>query len=216
VTNAHHWLSRGGLPERLSTSVVALVLVALVGCGAAVPDDYLAFAALPYASDGADRLGPTDRFEIHVFREEDLTGRFVVGTGGGINFPLIGRVDVAGRTCAEVEHEIAVRLGERHLRHPSVNCTLVEVNSRRFSVNGEVRRPSVFPFRDGITVVDAVAMAGGITEAGDGRWVVVMRVLDGRSTEINVPYRAVLSGAAPNLQLWPDDIVTVPAYRLIR
>lgn len=197
--------------------LVALVayLALFAGCGTPVSPDYLRHASIPWEGDGVERLGTSDKFELTVFREEELSGQYVVRPTGAINFPLIGRVAVDGRTCEEIESEISARLAAEFLRNPSVNCTVLEVNSRRFVVNGQVRRSGVYPFRPGITVVDAIATAGGIDETGDTRRVLVTRIVDGVPREIVVPYQRVISGAVPNLQLWPDDIVTVPVFRLI-
>lgn len=195
--------------------LVLVPVLACVGCGAAVSDAYLDAAAMPYDDSAWSGLGVGDTFELRIFREADLSGEYTVGESGVVNFPLIGSLTAVGRTCAALEAELAARLANGFLRDPSIACRVTERTSLRFVVSGQVRSAGRFGFVPGLTIVDAIAMAGGLSSEAREDRLTVTRIVDGRAMEIEVPYREVLAGRAPNFRLWPDDIVTVPMYRLL-
>ena len=80
----------------------------------------------------------------------------------------------------------------------------------RDSVSGEVRSPGRFAYTPDLTVIEAIALAQGVTPDGSNDRVTVTRIIDGVSTEISVPLQQVVAGRAPNFRLWPGDLVTVP------
>jgi polysaccharide export outer membrane protein len=187
----------------------------LAACSAPVDDAYARWAQVPYSGVPTDVLGEGDRFSIRVFQEPEMSGEYIVSQGGSIRFPLIGEVHVAGRSCAELEQEIGDRLAEGFLRSPSVSCQVIEVRSLVFVVSGEVASPGVFPFTPNMTVIEAIALAQGLTANAANDRVVVTRIVDGERHEIVVPFQRILNGRAPNLRLWPNDSVFVPSFRLI-
>jgi protein involved in polysaccharide export with SLBB domain len=106
------------------------------------------------------RLGPADQLRITVFNEPDLTGLFVVGAQGSIAYPLVGDVRAAGLTVNEFTTELQRRLSE-FVRQPSVSVEVA--NYRPFFILGEVQRPGTYPYAANLTVMNAVATAGGFT-----------------------------------------------------
>jgi polysaccharide export outer membrane protein len=107
------------------------------------------------------RLGPGDRMRIIVYGQSNLTGEYVLDGGGVLAFPLIGQVAASGMTPHQLEQTIAARLSPDYLRNPSVS---VEVMTRRpFYIVGEVRNPGSYPYVAGMTVINAIALAGGFT-----------------------------------------------------
>lgn len=113
------------------------------------------------------RLGPADQLRITVFNEPDLTGLFVVGAQGTIAYPLVGNVRAAGLTVNEFTAELQRRLSE-YVRQPSVSVEVA--NYRPFFILGEVQRPGTYPYSANLTVMNAVATAGGFTyRANRGR-----------------------------------------------
>lgn len=116
-------------------------------------------------AEEAYRLGPGDRVRVLVFGEEDLSGTFNIDGEGRIALPLVGTVTVGGLTAPDAENAIAARFAEGYLRDPRV---AVEVLDRRpFYILGEVRTPGAYPYADGLTVLGAVAVAGGFTYRAD-------------------------------------------------
>lgn len=203
----------GGI--RVALAALGL-LVLCVGCaGATVDSAYLRYAQMEYVGTAPGQLGIGDRFELRVYREPDMSGVHVVDESGTIAFPLIGPVDVVGRTCSEIADEITARLAADYLRDPAVTCQVIELNSLRVVVGGEVRTPGRFAFTPNLTIMEAIALAEGFTSNASEERVVVTRIIDGESTEITVPLKLIVSGRAPNFRLWPGDIVTVPPFRLL-
>lgn len=133
----------------LAVVVVGMILASLAGA----------------AAQEAYRLGAGDRVRVLVFGEEDLSGTFNIDGEGRIALPLVGPVAVGGLTAPQAEGAIAARFAGGYLRDPRV---AVEVLDRRpFYILGEVRTPGAYPFADGLTVLGAVAVAGGFTYRAD-------------------------------------------------
>lgn len=111
------------------------------------------------------RLGAGDRVRVLVFGEDDLSGTFNIDGEGRIALPLVGTVSVGGLSAPEAERAIADRFTEGYLRDPRI---AVEVLDRRpFYILGEVRTPGAYPYADGLSVLGAVAVAGGFTYRAD-------------------------------------------------
>lgn len=106
------------------------------------------------------RLGPADQLRVTVFNEPGLTGLFVVGSQGTVAYPLIGDVRAAGLTVSEFTASLKTALGQ-YLRSPSVSVEVA--NYRPFFILGEVQRPGTYPYAVDLTVLNAVATAGGFS-----------------------------------------------------
>ena len=186
------------------------------GCASGISSSYLEWAPRSYAEAPEATLGPRDRFEIEVYPEASLNRSYVVSPEGAINHPLLGPLRVAGRTCHEVQTEIERRLRQSFLRDPSVSCTVVETHSQQVVVIGAVNTPGPLAYASGLSVIDLISRVGGFTETAARDRVQVTRVHDGESFEISVPVQQVIRGRAPNMMIWPGDIVYVPNAGLIQ
>lgn len=143
---------------------------------AAAPTNGTAAARTDYA------IGIPDILEIAVWEQPDLTGKFQVAVDGSIGFPLIGRLNVAGLTVRDVEGEVRRRLADGYLRNPHVTVTVAEHKSQRIYVVGEVNTPGVVALTGGITLLEALARAGSLSDSAGGDLVVV-RPQSGARTE---------------------------------
>ena len=113
------------------------------------------------------QLGPGDQLRITVFGEAELSGQYLVGSQGAIAYPLVGEVRAAGLTVLEFTESLQTALGE-FLRQPNVSVEVA--NYRPFFILGEVQRPGTYPYSANLTVLNAVATAGGFTpRANRGR-----------------------------------------------
>jgi protein involved in polysaccharide export with SLBB domain len=119
------------------------------------------------------RLGPGDRLRVSVFNREELTGEFTVGTLGRISYPLVGEVEAAGRTVPEFTNQLSQQLRNGYVRDPIVSVEIAQY--RPFYILGEVNRPGAYPYSPGMTVMGAVATAGGFTYRANSRRVFVQR-----------------------------------------
>lgn len=145
------------------------------------------------------RLGSGDRIVVNVFGHEDLSGEFELDGEGRIALPLIGDLVLGQRTLREAEREIVGRLQPDYLVNPRVSIQVA--NYRPFYILGEVKQPGSYAFVNGMTVVQAVAIAGGYTYRARQTRVSVQRAND--------PQRR-LQPAGPDTVVLPGDIVNVP------
>lgn len=142
-------------------------------------------------------LGSGDKIHVTVFNEPDLTGDFTVGDQGSVALPLIGNVTIGGKTVSEAENIVTQRYGANYLVNPRVSIEVL--NYRPFFILGEVKNPGSYPYVAGMTVINAVALAGGFTPRADQGDIIVKRT---NSTNDNQQVKqddAVL----------PGDVITV-------
>jgi protein involved in polysaccharide export with SLBB domain len=144
------------------------------------------------------RLGPNDRTRIIVFGQPTLTGEFQLDGNGVLAYPLIGNVDARGMTPAELQATIAQRLDKDWVHNPSVS---VEVSNRRpFYVVGEVQKPGSYPYVTDMSVLNAVATAGGQTYRANMSDFYIKRKQDGRVVRVQATQESLLQ---------PGDTVVV-------
>jgi polysaccharide biosynthesis/export protein len=163
------------------------------------------------APDNLYRIGPEDGLEIAVWRDDTLKSTVIVRPDGGISFPLVGDVPVAGKTAAEVREELTRRL-DKFVPDPVVNVTVVRIASLRVYVLGRVARPGDFPVGRHIDVLQALALAGGLTPFADEGAIRIVRRVDGRSVSIPFDYSRVRkhSDLSQNIVLQGGDVLIVP------
>ena len=155
-------------------------------------------------------LGPGDVFDIRVYDENQLSGTYRVSAEGAINFPLIGQVEVSGLTPSAASKSIEAKLSQGYLRSPQVSIFVKEYNSKKVSVLGQVTKPGTFTYTDGMTVIEAVVLAGGFTPIAAKNDTVVTRMEKGNKLRLNVAVEAISEGKERNLCIRPGDIVFVP------
>ncbi len=163
-------------------------------------------------------LGPGDVFQVRVFGEADLSQEYRVADDGTIDFPFLVRVRVQGLNTSQVADVIRTQLLQRQiLRDPQVSVNVREVNSRRISVFGQVQHPGTFPFQHGMTIVQAITLAGGFTQLaaqGATRLTRRNRAVSGGQRTYNVPVNEILEDRASNVLLAPGDVIYVPESAL--
>lgn len=157
------------------------------------------------------RVGPEDVLEISVWREDTLKKEALVRPDGGISYPLIGEVQAAGRTVAQIREEIAKRL-DKFIPDPVVTVTILKTGSQRVYVIGKVNKPGEFPVGRYVDVLQALSMAGGLTPFADSSNIRVMRRDGERQIVLPFEYGAVVRGQKleENVQLRAGDVVVVP------
>lgn len=119
------------------------------------------------------RLGTGDQVRIIVFGEEQLSGEFVVDGTGAISLPLIGEIHAAGTSLRELQRAIETSLRDGYLNDPRVSAEVL--NYRPYYILGEVGQAGEYPYSDGLTVLNAVATAGGFTYRANSRIVYIKR-----------------------------------------
>lgn len=137
----------------------ALAASSLAGSGLAQPRPGAPMAAT--VTDDTYQLGPGDKLHISVYGEEEMTGDQQVGPDGTVAVPLIGRVKATGRSVVAVSDEIRAKLADGFVQNPSVTVTIIAY--RPFYILGEVNTPGQYEYAKGMTLLAAVARAGGFT-----------------------------------------------------
>ena len=120
------------------------------------------------------RLGPEDVLDVFVWKEPDLSTTVTVRPDGKISLPLAGELQASGKTAVEIQKDLTARL-EQFIKEPVVTVIVKQINSLKISVLGEVRKPDVYKIKNRVTVLDAVAMAGGFTDLARPNHIVVLR-----------------------------------------
>jgi polysaccharide export outer membrane protein len=155
-------------------------------------------------------VGPNDRLIVDVFGLPDLSAREVqVDAAGRISFPLVGAIEVAGLTPQSIEDAIAVRLRASYVRDPKVSVNLKEALSRTITVEGQVRRPGIYPVVGQMSLLRSIARAEGTDENSKLDEVVVFRTVEGKRYAALYNLDAIRHGAYPDPQLYANDVVMV-------
>ncbi|MGZ3614752.1 MAG: polysaccharide biosynthesis/export family protein [Thermodesulfobacteriota bacterium] len=166
--------------------------------------------AQPIVDNESYVIGPEDVLHIHVWREEALTRTIPVRTDGKISLPLIDDVQAAGLTPLQLKEKLIQRL-KSFLGNPEVSVLVMEANSFKVYVSGEVRTPGVYRLRSEISLIQIIPMAGGFTEWANQKKILVIRKENGKERRILLNYKKILEGEDPgaNVVLKPGDIVIV-------
>lgn len=159
-------------------------------------------------------VGPFDRLVINVFGMEELSQVEVQVDGSGrMSFPLAGVINVNGMTPAEIEASLTTRLTAAHLRDPQVTVNLKEALSRVFTVEGQVKKPGVYPMLGELTLIGAIAKAEGTDEYARLDDVVVFRTVRGQRYATLYNLDAIRHGAYADPEIFPSDVVMVGESR---
>jgi polysaccharide biosynthesis/export protein len=144
------------------------------------------------------RLGAGDKVSVKVLGEPDLTGQYTVDPSGNISMPYVQSLQVAGLTSTEVESRITARLKRGYLRNPQVAVQATDL--RPFYIMGEVGRAGSFPYQPGMTVQEAIAIAGGYSPRANKKSVMLTR----RNSEGTQSFKVPLS-----TQIYPGDVIYI-------
>lgn len=155
-------------------------------------------------------VGPGDVFLLEIVGEKDLPREYQVASDGSVDLPYLHTVQVAGLEPQEVGRLVRRLLMEREvLSDPSVVVQVKEYNSRRVSVLGQVAKPGTFPFTPGLTLIQAISQAGGLTGLANLDRVNLTRQLGKGSRTVVVPVSVIMEGRSPDLPLQSGDRIFV-------
>lgn len=161
-------------------------------------------------------IGPGDTVQVFVWRNPELTTTVPVRPDGKISTPLVEDMVAVGKTPSELARDIEKVLGE-YVRSPQINVIVTQPASAfsQVKVIGQVLRPQAVPYRDGLTVLDAVLAVGGLGPFAAGNRGKVVRMENGKSREIKVKIADLVNNGdmRQNIPLQPGDVVVVPESR---
>jgi polysaccharide biosynthesis/export protein len=156
-------------------------------------------------------IGPDDVLGIVFFGDEALTGDVVVRPDGKISVPLLHDVQAAGLT-PEALRDSLMKAGARYLESPNATVVVRQINSRKVFITGRVQRSGPYVLTAPTTVLQLIALAGGITDWAEEDQIVVMRNVNGRQVRHKFNYKDVIAGKQiqQNIVLEPGDTIVVP------
>lgn len=158
----------------------------------------LNFIFLPLAAADLYRLGPGDTVKIYVFQEPGLSIQAKISAGGVIDYPLIGELKVAGHTLAEAEALLDQKLRGDYLVDPQISISMVSF--RTFFITGAVKSPGSYEYQPGMTIRQAIAIAGDFTARASRNKVFVIKEDDASNSSTRTPLDERVS---------PGDVITV-------
>lgn len=227
-------LTTGPLPSRtilpVRSCLVALVLIALAACsssrgGPIAYDDDASFRAPDppqvAALQSGYRISPMDTVTVKVFRMPDLSGDYQVDLTGQISMPLIGEVKAVDMTTAQLDEALTQRFGVKYLENPDISVGIKESARRSITVDGAVKAAGAFPAAGDLSLMQAVALAGGVNEEANAHRVAVFRTIEGRRQAAAFDLVSIRRGQNPDPKIYPGDIIVVDgdgvkaAYRQI-
>ena len=158
-----------------------LLIIGLLACSLQVnAEDPAKFASSPAATETATfgqseyRLGPEDVIEVFVWKQPDLSTTAVIRPDGKVSLPLLGELEATGKSAVQLQDEVTKRLLQ-YVADPMVNVIVKEVNSPKISVLGQVNKPDRYHIKQRLTVLDAIALAGGFTDFAKRDKVTIIR-----------------------------------------
>jgi polysaccharide export outer membrane protein len=163
------------------------------------------------ASEDAYVIGPGDKLSIDLWKEPDLSKQVTVRLDGKISLPLIADVVAGGLTSAALRTELTQKYGQ-YVDAPVVSVTVLESLSKKIYLVGKVAKPGEYLLQKNMTVVQAISLAGGLTEWADRSDIRLIRKVKGVEKTFRVNYKAIVFGedVSQNIQLEPDDTIFVP------
>ena len=155
-------------------------------------------------------IGVDDVVGINVWREAEMSRSMSVRPDGKIALPLIGEIQAEGKTPRQLQAEVSKKL-DVLMKNPDVTVFVQEIRSQKFNILGEVARPGMYPLTKPMTVLDAIAVAGGFRDFAKPKKMYILRKgKDGASAKIAVNYNNLIKGADKNVELESRDTIVVP------
>ncbi len=153
-------------------------------------------------------IGPEDLLLIYVWKEESITKTVPVRIDGKISLPLINEIQAAGLTPLQLKEALTEKL-KGFIENPTVTVTVMEANSFKVFLSGEVKKPGVYAIRSEITLLKLIIMAGGFTEWADQKRILVITKENGKEKRLTVNYKKIIEGEEPDIVIKSGDTVIV-------
>jgi len=189
------------------------IVIWLHAAGCTLPTDTPVAAPTPPPSAPAYRIGPEDKLTISVWKNEEISQTVVVRPDGMITLPLLNDVKAAGLTPEELRDMLIDELQD-YINHVELSVIINEIHSLKYAVLGEVSNPARYEFKSRLTVLEAIASAGGLKPFAARKRIVILRQTRGDEAVQHIPFNydqaSASNGMEGNPELQPGDIVMVP------
>lgn len=154
-------------------------------------------------------IGPEDSLQITVWKEPTLSGNFPVRPDGMISLVLVGDLPAAGLTPMALSNDITQRL-KKYIQDPVVTVSVLGVNSQRIFLVGEVNKVGPVMLTPGMTPLQAIVSAGGLSQFANSKRIYILRTVAGKQQKFAFNYKAALKGENTGITLLPGDTIVVP------
>ena len=155
------------------------------------------------------KIAPMDKLAIKVFKMDEMTGDYDVDLAGHISLPLIGEVDAANMSTADLDALLTEKLGEKYLEHPDVSVALKQSVGRLITIDGAVREPGSYAVLRNLTLMQAISLGKGVTEDANAHRIAVFRTISGKRQAAAFDLVTIRRGEAEDPPIYPGDIVVV-------
>ena len=215
-------IAKGGT-ARVGRAVVCAAALMIAGCastrGGPIPYDEAGAFPEPDAPteamlESGYQIAPMDTLDIKVFKMEDLSGEYQVDLAGNVSLPLIGEVSAANMTTAELDRALTAKFGEKYLENPDVSVGIKESAGRIVTVDGAVKKAGAFTALGPMTLMQAVALAGGVTEDANPRRVAIFRQIDGQRQAAAFDLVSIRRGEMQDPRVYAGDIIVIDGSTL--
>lgn len=202
-------------PLRLALCCAAVLPLAACAStrGGNIPYDVSGFGQPDALSttvlDESYQIAPLDTLTVHVFQVPDLSGDYQVDLTGHIAMPLIGSVKAVDLTTAQLQKTLEDKLAVSYLKNPDVTVGISKSTGSIITVDGAVNKAGVFPVMSKITLVQAIALAGGTEESANDRRVAVFRRIGGKRMAAAFDLQDIRRGKEPDPEIYRGDIIIV-------
>jgi polysaccharide export outer membrane protein len=198
------------LRHHASLLLLSALLVSLLCAGSACSRHHPGSAKLPPPAMSTI-VGPGDVFEVSVLGEKEIPKEFRVQPDGTVDFPYLDRIVVAGLEPQQIEELLKKELAARKiLNDPQVTLIVKQYNSKKVSVVGAVQKPGSLAWSEGMKLVDAISLAGGLTSLADGDHVLIVRnVGSSKTVTATVSIDDITDGKTPDVPLQAGDTIKV-------
>ncbi|GAA0457177.1 MULTISPECIES: polysaccharide biosynthesis/export family protein [Sphingomonas] len=158
-------------------------------------------------------IGPQDQLDIAVYQLPELTRQVRVDAAGKIALPFVGEIKASGMTTAEISNLIASRLRAKYMQRPEVTVGITEAISQRITLEGAVTRPGMYPIPGKVTLLQALALAGGTNNIANERLVAVFRNVGAERQAAVFDVQMIRRGEVEDPTLYGNDLVVVERSR---
>ena len=160
------------------------------------------------------KIAPMDKLTIKVFKADELSGEYAVDLAGHISLPLVGEVDAANLTTAELDDRLTSLLGQKYFEHPDVSVAIKDSTAHVVTLDGAVRQPGQYPIAGPMSLMQAVAIARGTTDDANSRRVAVFRTIGGQRQAAAFDLTSIRRGENKDPSVYAGDIIIVDGSRI--
>lgn len=166
------------------------------------------------------KIAPMDTLAVKLYQgnllpgQDQISGDYAVDLAGHISLPLVGEVEAANLTTAELDTKLSQLYGAKYFEHPDVSVAIKKSTAHVVTVDGAVQKAGQFPIAGPITLIQAIALAEGTAEDANARRLAVFRMIGGKRQAAAFDLTAIRRGEAPDPQIYPGDIVVVDGSKV--